>query len=216
MMVLLYPSPPRSAPPPDPSNFSLFLSLYKTNRQVKKKKNKSKRSEKAEQRKPTIRNHSTQKNTNEIKSLLQNKIRQKKSLQNHRWGPFCVGHILWAWDHPWCMIKTISVLSLVKTFFSLFKHLSIGDCCLSRMGYCFSSGPLYDLDMYIRRLCLEQTVSKVPSNPSDSCSLSTSSSAWWLYSKGRCLMETSYLLLGIPCLYTLYCCRSVCMNSNHL
>lgn len=38
MMVLLYPSPPRSAPPPHPSNFSSFLSLYKTNRQVQKKR----------------------------------------------------------------------------------------------------------------------------------------------------------------------------------
>lgn len=82
MMVLLYPSPPRSAPPPHPFNFSSFLSLYKTNRQVQKKKNKSKRSEKAEQRKPTIRNHSTQKDTNVIKSLLQNKIRQKKSTKS--------------------------------------------------------------------------------------------------------------------------------------
>lgn len=156
MTVFLSPSPPRSAPPPHPSSFSLFLSRYNTNRQVKKK-NKSKRSEKAEQRKHTIRNHSTQEKYqwDKITFTKQNKT---KNLQKYHWVPFCVGHLLWAWDQPWCMKKKKQSVFFHwwKLFFFLFKQFFFLLVIASwlRMGYCFSSGCLYDLDMCIKRLCL--------------------------------------------------------------
>lgn len=59
-----------------PINFSLFLSLYKTNRQVQKRiKVKEVKKQNKENPQPETILH--KKNTNEIKSLLQNKIRQK-------------------------------------------------------------------------------------------------------------------------------------------
>lgn len=208
----------------------LFISLSLQNKQASTKKNKSKRSEKAEQRKPTTRNHITQEKYqwNKITFTKQNKT---KNLQKYVGFHFVLAIYFGLETTPDVWYKQLVFFHWWKLFFLLFKHLSIGDCSLLRMGYCFSSGPLYDLDMCRSCACchsrwefictsedwvLGGTLSKVPSIPSDSCSLSTSSSAWCLYSKGRCLMKTSFLLLGIPGRYTLYCCRSVCTNSNHL